>query len=148
MIGRPTIYSEELADRICDAISSGLSIRAFLRDESFPAMSTIFKWLQEKPAFSEQYRIAREIQAEVLADELIEIADDGTNDYVEVQRKNGVVVLGDHEHIQRSKLRVETRMWTAAKLLPKKYGDKIQQELSGKDGGPLVIISTVPRPER
>lgn len=92
-----------------------------------PGQTTVFKWLAENEAFAKQYAHAREAQAEKLADEIIEIADDGTNDYgfKEDSDKDGdgakPVFLA--EHVQRSKLRVDSRKWVASKLHPKKYGD-------------------------
>lgn len=72
-----------------------------------------------------------------MADEICTIADDGTNDYVEEQRKNGAVIICDQEHINRSRLRVDARKWVAAKLLPKKYGEKTQ--ITGDGGGPVTF---------
>lgn len=66
-----------------------------------------------------------------MADELVEIADDGTNDYVEREVDGGVRVVFDGEHFQRSRLRVDTRKWVLSKVLPKIYGDKIGVEVTG-----------------
>jgi hypothetical protein len=132
--GRPSAYSDEIADKICAGIMAGYGLRKICSAEGFPAISTIFYWLLDKEhPFSEQYARAREVQAELLADELIELADDDSRDVSgELQMPNGVAV-------QRSRLKVDTRKWVASKLLPKRYGDKVQQEVSGKDGGPLKV---------
>ena len=99
-----------------------------------PASSTIFKWLSENEKFSEQYAHARSAQMEAMALEIIEIADDGRNDTYETEdgeeRTNNDV-------IQRSRLRVDTRKWLMSKLAPKKYGDKVEQFISGPGGGPI-----------
>ena len=109
-----------------------------------PSLSTVMGWLfdGEHEEFSEQYARAREVQAEVLADELTDIADDASGDTTMGEKGR---VITDHEHIQRSRLRIDTRKWIASKLLPKRYGDKIVQEHTGPDGGPVVIddVSTL-----
>lgn len=92
----------------------------------------VMRWLSEQPAFRDQYARAREAQADYWAEEIVDIADDGTNDYVEKERSDGSTYEAvDQEHINRSRLRVDTRKWLMARMAPKKYGDKIQQELSG-----------------
>ncbi len=89
-----------------------------------------------------QYARAKELQAEYLLGEIFEIADDGTNDWMERQRQDGSVAV-DHEHIQRSKLRVDTRKWAMSKMAPKKYGERVAMEHSGPDGGPIVPVLNV-----
>lgn len=66
-----------------------------------------------------------------MADDLLDIVDDGTNDFVEREGKDGLTTVVDHEHIQRSRLRAETRKWLLAKALPKIYGDKVDLKHSG-----------------
>ncbi len=125
MTGRPSDYSLELSDIICARIVEGESMRSIGRDDTMPAMSTLFKWLREHDEFSEQYARAHEASADVLFDDMLEIADDGTNDWMEKNDKKGECIGWqlNGEHIQRSKLRIETRKWAASKLKPKKYGD-------------------------
>lgn len=100
-----------------------------------PAQSTVFRWLADEryAAFRERYARAREAQADAIFDEMLDIADDGTNDWMERRREDGSVdeVL-NHEHISRSKLRVDARKWMAGKLAPKKYGEKL--DLTSSDG--------------
>lgn len=81
-------------------------------------------WALNHPDFLEKYNAARNIQAERMIDEILDIADDGSNDYIERMVRGKEVVMLDNEHVQRSKLRVEARLRIAAKLLPKKYGDR------------------------
>lgn len=142
-MGRPSDYNSEIAAQICGRIADGESLRAICRDESMPASSTVFVWLQKHPVFVEQYTRAREAQADAMADDILDISDNATNDWM--QRNHGEDDPGwvaNGEHIQRSKLRVDSRKWLASKLQPKKYGDKIDHSLTGKDGGPIVISST------
>lgn len=97
-------------------------------DESLPASSTVFRWLSLNKQFSEQYARAREAQADVLFDEILNIADDGLNDTYTDEDGN---VRTNQDVIARSRLRVDARKWMAGKLRPKVYGDKIQTEHSG-----------------
>ena len=120
--GRPSDYTQELADRICEQLAMGKSVRTVCKQEDMPAMSTVFKWLRENDDFSEQYARAKEESADVLAEEILDIADDGQNDTYIDDKGN---VKTDHDVIARSRLRVDARKWIAAKLKPKKYGDKI-----------------------
>jgi len=93
-----------------------------------PAVSSVYLWMGKHKEFSEAYARARDDQADTLADQIIEIADDGTNDtYVS---ENGTV-LTNQDVVQRSRLRVDARKWIAAKLKPKKYGDRVEHALSG-----------------
>lgn len=138
--GRPSEFTQAMADAICDGLVSGRSLRSICADENMPAASTVFRWLSLTPKFSEQYARAREAQADALFDETLDIADDGTNDYVTRTNADGSTFEAiDHEHIARSKLRVDTRKWMAGKLQPKKYGDKVVNEHSGPDGGPIPL---------
>lgn len=108
-------------------------------------MRTIMNWLGYRPEFVQQYARARDAQADALVDESLDIADDGSNDWMERRSEaekgagvnTGWVLNG--EHVQRSKLRVEQRRWAASRLAPKRYGDKVMQEHSGPDGGPMQI---------
>ena len=98
-------------------------------------------WLDgSRPEFSEQYARAREAQADKLAEEALQIADDGRSDtYLDAEGNEKT----NTEAIQRSKLRVDTRKWLASKMAPKKYGDKVTQEHTGADGGAIQVQSTV-----
>ncbi len=84
--------------------------------------------------FSEQYARARDLQADKLFDEALEIADETSDDWIRTE--DGKKIL-DHEHVQRSRLRVDTRKWAAGKLAPKRYGDKLQH--TGDGGGPIRV---------
>lgn len=138
--GRPTDYSEDIAAEICARIAEGLSLRTICLDEHMPDASTVFRWLPKHEEFREQYARAREAAADAMSEDLMDIADDGTNDWMERKRPDGSTeeVLNS-EHIQRSRLRVETRKWLMTKLSPKKYGDKQQLEHTGANGGPILL---------
>ncbi len=135
--GRPSLYTEALAAKICTRLAEGETLRAICADKAMPAISTVMGWLFDGKhgEFSEQYARAREAQAEVRADEIVDIADDDTTDFT--ADKDGKLVA-DHEHIQRSRLRVDARKWIAAKLVPTRYGDKLQH--TGEGGGPVTFV--------
>lgn len=132
--GRPTMYTPELADQICEQLASGDSMRTVSKGKAMPAMTTMFRWLRENPEFRKQYEKAKEEAADAFAEEILDIADDGSNDWMirhgkddqESWQLNG-------EHVQRSRLRIDSRKWIASKLKPKKYGDKIDMTTNGKD---------------
>ncbi len=126
-----TIYTKELAIDICTKLAHGMPLTKICRNESMPNISTIYLWLtqEDKTEFLEMYIRAREDQADTMADEIIEIADDGTNDSMMIKGNK----VEDKEWTNRSKLRVDARKWVASKLKPKKYSDhlKLDQNISG-----------------
>lgn len=129
--GRPTIFDQDLADRICSQLADGDSMRTVCKAEDMPCKATLFNWIRTNEDFLDQYTRAKQESADALTDEMLDIADDASNDWMLNNDKDneGYKVNGDH--IQRSRLRIETRKWLASKLKPKKYGDKILQEISG-----------------
>jgi hypothetical protein len=137
--GRPTHFTPEIADKICKGIASGISLRKVCDADEMPAPSTVCGWvLDDVNGFSEQYAKARRLQAELLADEIFDISDDSTNDYMLRQSKSGEEYeTVNPEVIGRSRLRVDSRKWYLARVLPKIYGDKVTQEQVGADGGPI-----------
>lgn len=143
MSGRPSDFTQDIADSICDQIAEGKSLREICKQDGFPDKSTVFRWLGSNTAFRDQYARAHEVQADSLVADILAIADDGTNDY---GFKEGSDEDGDGakpvflaENVQRSKLRVEARKWLAAKQAPKKYGEFQRTELTGADGGPVLL---------
>lgn len=137
-IGRPTIYSQDLIDRICIRLGSGESLRSICRDDDMPAQSLIYLWLNRHPEFLEQYTRAREEQAETHADEIVDIADEQP-DLIEVKDKDGNVIdiKLDSAFIAWQKQRIDARKWNAAKQRPKKYGDRVTH--GGDDEAPVVV---------
>lgn len=133
-MGRPSDYTKELAIEICSWLIDGKSIASYCRQPNTPSVQTIYTWLSTHKDFLELYTRAREDQADTLADEIIDIADDGRNDKTVDEEGR---VRTDQDVIARSRLRVEARKWVASKLKPKKYGDKM--ELSGDKENPLII---------
>lgn len=132
-MARPSDYTQELADNICAQLATGVSLRTVCKGEGMPSLQTIFNWFRTKQGFVEQYTRAKEESADALADEIMDISDDGHNDWMSVWYGETEVRKVDNEAVQRSKLRVDTRKWIASKLKPKKYGDKIDMTTNGKD---------------
>lgn len=125
-VGRPSKFTQELADKICERIANGESLRSICADKGMPDKATVHRWCAESSEFCDQYAHAREGQAEFYADEIIEISDTATSDDVAVAR-----------------LRVDARKWYAAKLAPKKYGDKLTTEHTGTVGIVTSPMSTL-----
>jgi hypothetical protein len=123
--GRPSGYSQELADRICAELADGKSLRTVCKAEGMPSTQTVFRWLRTHEGFCDQYARAKDEAADALVDEMLDIADEATNDWMEVHDKDNPGYRLNGEHINRSRLRVDTRKWIAAKLKPKRYGDKV-----------------------
>jgi hypothetical protein len=131
------VYTPELAHEICRRLTAGETLRVICQGEEMPAASTVGLWvLDDLNGFAEQYARARLVGYHTMADELIEIADDGTNDYVEKERSDGSKAIAfDAEHVQRSRLRVDTRKWLLSKALPKIYGDKLTRNSAARTVG-------------
>ncbi|MEB3045321.1 terminase small subunit protein [Rhizobium mulingense] len=131
-MGRPTKFSQALAEKICDRIADRESLRSICRDETMPAKSTVLSWLadEDKAAFRARYALAREILADGFVDELVEIADNSSDDWIEKKNAAGETTgwQENGEAIRRSQLRIATRQWVAEKLRPKKYGAKAEPE--------------------
>ncbi len=136
-VGAPSTYSQHIANVICIRIAEGESLRKILRDEGMPVQSTVYEWLLRHPEFAENYTRAREEQADTLADEIIDIADESP-EMNEIRDKHGDVVdiKIDSGYVAYQKQRIEARKWTAMKLKPKKYGDRVAVE--GVEGGAAI----------
>ncbi|BET97653.1 terminase small subunit-like protein [Xenorhabdus taiwanensis] len=122
--GRPSDYMPETAADICVKLAEGESLRKVCERPGMPNKSTVFRWLAENQEFRDQYAKAAEQRADALFEEMLEIADD---------------VMPDAAEVAKAKLRIDTRKWSLARMSPKKYGDKITQEITGANGGPVKI---------
>ena len=139
LTGRPTIYTDALGDFICERLMDGDSLKAICSADDMPHRSTVFRWIVADETFRDMYARAREEQAETMADEIVSIADEECTT-VRADKHPGakaddesgnVEVVFDATAVARNRLRVDARKWVAAKLKPKKYGDKVQTEISG-----------------
>jgi len=131
--GRPSSYTEEIAAEICRRIVAGEGLRKICETPGMPHRATVYEWLANTPTFNDQYARAREHQADAWVDELREIADDTSGDWVEVETPDGRKEKRfDHEHVQRSRLRIDTLKWCASKFAPRRFGDKVAVDLTAK----------------
>ena len=134
-IGRPEIYSEKLALAFLTRVATtSFSIRTICQEKGMPSVLTIYRWLNNNETFSKQYARAKEDQADYLAEEMLDIADDGSNDYMTVKMGGKDARVEDKELTNRSRLRVDTRKWIASKLKPKKYADRIDNRFVDENG--------------
>lgn len=136
-LGRPTNFTQETADLICERIADGESLRSICRDEDMPDRATVFRWLASREDFATKYAYAREQQADLYAESIVDISDE-----LEIQATyQGEEVRLDVSPtaVARNRLRVDARKWYAAKLAPKKYGDRTNMALSDPDGNALPV---------
>ncbi len=123
--GRPTIYTDELALKICKRIADGESLRKISEDKAMPDRSTIHEWVFTNDIFSRQYELSVNVRTENMADGLNDIADNTKGE------------------VQRDRLRVDTRKWYLSKIMPKKYGDKLDLTSDNKVlPSPLLYVPT------
>lgn len=131
--GRPTEYTAELASHICAELAGGKSLVRICADPNMPGRRTVFDWLGKHEAFEKLYATAKEECADGLVDEMLDIADRAE------QQKGKRKASDSKTRVNRDRLRVDTRKWIAAKLKPKKYSEKISTELTGAEGGPVIV---------
>lgn len=142
--GGQRVFSQELFEEICDRLATGQSLRAICRDPHMPDEKAVRKWVtKEGGELGPQFARAREMGCDSLAEEVIEISDQpclGPDGYVD----NGAV--------QRARLMADSRKWFLSKTMPKKYGDKVTQEIVGDGDNPLItrieLVPVDPRPKQ
>lgn len=140
-MGRPSKYTEELAKQICEVTATSSKSLKTICEELDLKPRMVLDWLSSNKEFSHMYARAKEEQADLLAEEIISIADDSSNDTIKIEGRNGKLMDAENkEWVNRSRLRVDARKWIASKLKPRKYGDKI--ELSGDKENPLTVQIT------
>lgn len=127
--GRPTDYTPELAALICHRIANGELLLRICKNDDMPHQSTVYRWLLKYKEFSDAMREAREAQAWMWAEECLDIADENDNDLA-IDDDGKTIV--NWEHINRSKLRIDTRKWAVGKIAERIFGDKVEVE-AGKN---------------
>jgi hypothetical protein len=134
----------EIEDEICKRLAEGEPLRAICRDEHMPSWQAVYQWMDADEDFARRIAHARNLGHDAIAESALEIADDGRNDWMDRLDKDqvpiGYQLNGDH--VQRSKLRIETRLKLLAKWNPKKYGERTAMELTGANGGPVQMTDT------
>lgn len=134
-------FTQELFDAICDRLADGESLRTICQDEEMPSKGTILRWVGNDEKLQDQYARAREAQADAIFDEILDIADDATNDWMEVNGQDDEKYRLNGEHVQRSRVRIDARKWMAGKMRPKKYGEKVMHEGAGENGAHLAELT-------
>lgn len=133
----------EIVDQlIIPRIANGETLRSICREPGMPNFSTVYNWLSVDRALWARFAHARETGLDAIAEECLEIAENGTNDWMERLGPNGQP-LGwqlNGEHVQRSKLRIETRLKLLAKWNPKKYGEKVDVNHGGQADNPIMSL--------
>ena len=140
-MARPSEYDPEIASSICTKVSTETtSLRAICdSDEAFPNVNTFYRWMLSHAELRELYARAKTEQLDILADEIQQIAD-------EPQPGEVVTLKGDEREVkiadmlEHRKLRIDSRKWLLSKLAPKKYCDKVQQEISGEIAVKQVVV--------
>ncbi len=123
-------FDEAQAEQICERIANGESLRQVAEAMAIGSPSNIIAETQKNAHFAAQYARAMDLRVDVMADEIIDIAEDGRNDWEERENKDGSTYTAlNREAIERSRLRIDARKWTVSKLKPKKYGDRIQSDV-------------------
>ena len=124
--GRPQQYTSELAKEICDVISSTSkgTKRLCAEHPHWPCQDTLFTWIKSYPDFSEQYTRAKKCQVNLLVDEILDIADDASQDQLTTDRGE---IIPNSQAVSRAKLKIDTRKWLACKLIPRVYGNKAEE---------------------
>jgi hypothetical protein len=134
-MARPSLFTERLFATIIERIANGESLRAVCRDDAMPSPPTVLRWVANDLDLQQRYAFALDARADMIFDEVLEIADDTSKDWV--VRDGGPVL--DAEHVRRSALRVDARKWALARMAPKKYGDKVQLGATGNGSGAISI---------
>lgn len=122
---RPSSFTPEIGEMICDLIADGKTLPQICASPTMPHESTIRRWARADETFRASYARAREEQMHTWADEIVTIADDSTRDMIEADGAKRV----DHDHINRSKLRIDTRKFLMAKIAPKTFGEKLDVDV-------------------
>lgn len=128
----PVPYTPELAEMILVKLAEGKSLRSICKGPGVPSAPSVRDWVNADPVFAEQYVRARAEGLEQWAEEIVDISDDATGDYALDDAGKPIPGAVNSEHIQRSKLRVDSRKWLLSKLVPKIYGDKQVIEHQGE----------------
>lgn len=138
--GRPSLYTPALIEEIFQRIANGEPLRQICRDEHMPHWNTVYDWLERDQSLSVRFARARERGEEAIAAECLDIADSAKNDWMEAHGQDDAGYKLNGEHIQRSKLRIETRLKLLAKWNPKKWGEKVDLNHGVQPENPLASM--------
>jgi hypothetical protein len=131
--GRPSSYTFEVSEAICEQMAGGKGLRQICSQEGMPHRATVLKWLNDRPDFVSRYAQAREALMDWYAEEILKIAFDDSGDLI----IDGDRVISGHHVVARARLKIDTVRWIMAKLHPGKYGDK--PTMLDPNAGPITI---------
>lgn len=156
--GAPRRYDRAaVAEHVCSELKRGRSLESICKEAGMPHVATFLDWVAADPeGIGQDYAHAREIGYSLLADEIIAIADK-THEWVTIQeldpdgkplfdekgapRLKQVLMPLNSDVVAHKRVQIDTRKWMLSKMLPKVYGDKVTQEHTGADGGPIAIAA-------
>lgn len=121
------MFSDELAERICDELMDGRSLVQICAANDMPNRRTVLRWMEKDEAFATKCARARTMQADLMDDKILDLAEHCTPESAPADR-----------------VKLAAYQWRASKLAPKKYGDKASLEMTGRDGGPIETRDLTP----
>lgn len=130
--GRPTAYTDELAEEICYLMASGMSLNKIVKLEHMPSGPTVYSWIGKYPTFLKKYEKAQQDRVEKHVEDLLDAATEPA--------PHEFRTLNDPSGVAYRKLLIDTMKWAISKLKPKKYGDKVDV-----DATTVATISTIVR---
>jgi hypothetical protein len=128
--GRPSLYSEEMAERICEGLSEGLSLIKICKADGMPHRATIMRWWEKNPEFATKCARARILQADLMDDMILDLIDQVTPESAPADR-----------------VKLAALTWRASKLAPKKYGNKLDLTHADPDGGAVTFVTVYESPK-
>ena len=139
-MGRHSTYTREVDDDLCQWLSEGKTLREFCRLDGSPNWRTVYDWMEADTEFAARFARAREIGADAIAEQALNIADTPMQGMRSEESESGVKKVYE-DMLGHRKLQVETRLKLLAKWFPKRYGDRVTNQLEGADGGPILLTS-------
>lgn len=144
LVGRPSDYTPQIADTICERIIAGGSLWEICLSDDMPARTTVLIWLSKHEDFHDKYARAYIQQHLADADLMDRVARDGCKDIIVEESDGGIrIERVDHENIARSKLIVDTIKWRQARRRPDLYGDRLAHQMLDEKGKPAKLEITV-----
>ena len=142
-MARPSEFTEEMADRICELVAGGMYLTEVCAREEMPAMSTVIRWRGDRPEFDRLVELSKEEMGQGLLKQALEIADDCSGDDAGGGGEGGVR-RGAYVAIERAKLRIDVRFRMMARLTARRCGAGGRRECPAADpeplwGGPIEV---------
>jgi hypothetical protein len=134
-----TTYTPEMASTICAELASGETLLAISKKKGRPSRDAVWRWLKKYSEFRELYDRAIDMQRTVWADQIIDLSDDSSGDYI--LAPDGKTKIVNRANIDRCRVMIDTRKWFLARLMPKVYGDRIAAEVSTPPGQPFEVLN-------